>query len=378
MDAAAPHTDGQHVAAQHASRLERTRAFMSGHALDALVVRETADVRWLTGFEGVFDDERAHTAVVTAEAARIHTDSRYATAMRMAAEGGVWDVDCEASLTPSSFARAALDGAEGMRIGIDAATPLAEYRALERDLPDSELVELADPLLSLRAVKDDGELAALRRAQDIASAAFLATLSSLTPGRSERDVSWMLERQMRERGADGLAFANIVASGPNSANPHAQPAGRVLGRGDVVVFDFGAMKDGYRSDTTRVACIGEPADEVRRVYAAVRDAHEEVARTLRPGATGREMHELALSVLAESGLADVMGHSLGHGVGLDIHELPVLGVKNDRPLEVGNVVTVEPGAYLPNRFGVRLEDCGVVTGCGWQSFCTLDHAIFEV
>lgn len=373
-------------------RLARVREMLAGSGLDALVVRDPVDLRWLTAFAGVFDEERAHTVVVTCGGAHLHTDSRYATAMRDAARGTEWEIDDDASRGSAAYVARVLaeSGLGTARVGIDAQTPLAEYRALSGaltgcdgasggdGLSDVELVEVADPLTALRAVKDASEISLLRHAQEIASAAFLATVSGLSAGQSERDISWTLEREMRERGADGLAFANIVASGPNSANPHAQPSDRVLGAGDLVVFDFGALADGYRSDTTRMVSVGAPTAEQQRLYDAVRQANEEVARTVRPGASGREMHELALSVLADGGCAGLMGHSLGHGVGLDIHELPVLGPRNEEPLVAGNVATVEPGAYLPARFGARLEDCGVVTETGWESFCELSHEIYVV
>ena len=363
------------------ARVARLRALLADNGLDAIVVRDVADIMWLTGFERVFDTERAHTLLLTQEAAALHTDSRYATALRSAAEaeGGTWAID-DARVSSAKFVAgqlAALDMADA-RVCIDAATPLSEYRALVAAVPDATLAERAGDVLALRAVKDEAEIAVMKRAQAIASAAFLAMLERLAPGMRERDVSLMLEMEMRERGADELAFANIVASGPNSANPHAVPGERTLGRGDFVVFDFGARIDGYRSDTTRTVCIGAPSAQQRRIYEAVRAANEEVERTIAPGVTGKAMHELAESVLAEHGFAGKMGHSLGHGVGLDIHEQPVLSPKNDAPLAEGNVVTVEPGVYLAGSDGARLEDCGVLSCGAYVNFCTLGHELMVV
>lgn len=357
------------------NRIVRTRAFLAAEGLDAVVVRSTSDLMWLTGFSGVFDSEEAHTALLTAERAVIHTDSRYSAAMRAAAlEEGIWDVDDSRSDGMAFAAEAARDaGCARGRIAIDAMTPLALYRKLAQALPDAELVERSADILSLRSVKEPAEIECMRRAQAIASAAFVATLERLHAGMSETQVSLELEMQMRSRGADELAFANIVASGPNSANPHAIPSGRIIERGDLVVFDFGARVDGYRSDTTRTVSIGEPTEQQRRIYAAVRQANERVRSRIRPGVTGAEMHGLAEEVLAEHGFAGRMGHGLGHGVGLDIHESPVLSPRNGKPLAAGSVVTVEPGVYLTGSDGVRIEDCGVVCDDGYMNFCDLSH-----
>ena len=359
------------------NRIARSRAFMAEQGIDALIVRSTTDLAWLTGFTGVFDSEQAHTAVLTADAALIHTDSRYATAMKTAAaREGIWRVH-DARAAVAGFAREALGecGLSAGRVGIDAMTPLAIYRALVSELPDAELVERDGDVQRLRAVKEPEELAAMRKAQDIASAAFEAVLGRLRPGLTESEVALDLEVEMRRRGASEPSFASIVASGPNSANPHSVPGARELAEGDLVVFDFGAKYAGYCSDTTRTVSIGRPTDQQRRIYDAVLAANTAVRETLHAGKTGREMHELAESVLAEHGFAGKMGHGLGHGVGLDIHEMPLLSPRYDEPLVVGNVVTDEPGVYLAGSDGVRIEDCGVVTEEGYESFCQLSHEL---
>lgn len=360
-----------------ANRLARLRAFLAENGLDAIVVRNTTDLMWLTGFERVFDSEQAHVAFVCEDGAIVHTDGRYSTAMRLAsADEGVWGVD-DSAQGSMAFVAAALEeyGLDHGRVAIDTSMTLAEYRALVQVAPHAQLVERQDDVLELRAVKDAEELERMQRAQDVASAAYEATLEELRPGMTEAQVSLALEIAMRERGADEVAFANIVASGPNSANPHSVPGGRVIQEGDLVVFDFGARVEGYRSDTTRTVSIGAPTEQQRRIYAAVREANEEVEKAIGPGVTGREMHELACQVLADNGFAGKMGHSLGHGVGLDIHEMPHLSPRYDEPLVPGNVVTVEPGAYLAGSDGVRLEDCVAITEDGFRNFCGLSHEL---
>lgn len=360
-----------------AERLQRLRELMAAEGLDALICRSTTDLQWLTGFEGVFDSEEAHTALVTAEDAVIHTDSRYAGAMTAAAaQEGLWRVDAVPASAAFFAARVLGEcGLEAACVGISDTTPLKLYRSYCAALPQARLAERGGDVLALRQVKEPGELEAMRAAQRVAEAAFLETIEGLEPGMTEAEVALALEFAMRSRGAQELAFANIVASGPNSANPHAVPGSRALQEGDFVVFDFGARMDGYRSDTTRTVCVGTPSTEQLAAYSAVRLANEEVQRRLHAGVPGIEMHRLAEEVLAAEGFAGLMGHGLGHGVGLDIHEEPCLNLRNEQPLPAGAVVTVEPGVYLTGEFGVRTEDCGLVTEDGFESFCTLTHEL---
>lgn len=178
---------------------------------------------------------------------------------------------------------------------------------------------------------------------------------------------------MVRHGAEGLAFPSIVACGANGASPHSVPGATKLEAGQCVVMDFGARAQGYCSDMTRTMFLGEPSERLRAGYAAICDANEQVEAVLRPGMTGKEAHELAEHVLAEHGFAGKMGHSLGHGVGIDIHEEPLLSPRNGAPLAPGNVVTVEPGVYLAGDFGMRLEDFGVITENGYEVFTQSTH-----
>jgi Xaa-Pro aminopeptidase len=358
-------------------RIARLRMLMDEEGLDGYIVRSTSNLRWLTGFQEVFDSEQAHTAVITSEHCIIHTDSRYATAMkREAAFEKLWEVH-DAPCRVADFIATTLSdcGLSEGRIAIDAQTPLALYRAYVKALPEADLIEREGDIEGLRAIKEPQEIELMKTTQQIASDAFEALLGLLHPGMTESEVSLKLEMQMRRRGASELAFANIVASGPNSANPHSVPGSRELTAGDLVVFDFGARFGGYCSDTTRTVSIGEPTPQQTRIYEAVYDANETVRNTLRAGKTGREMHELAEKVLADHGFAGKMGHSLGHGVGIDIHEMPLLSPRYDKPLVAGNVVTDEPGVYLAGSDGVRIEDCGVVTDSGYEIFNELPHEL---
>ena len=409
-------------------RLARLRGACAAGGMDAFYVRDTSNIRWLTGFDGVFDEERAHALLVTQDAVALHTDSRYAEAALAAAGGTGVEVDV-ARMTHAAFAaermRRAAERSDARAggvpkratLGIEDAITLAEYRQLQRafgekaacaadagvpdaagamdaGVPDaagvpgaasvedagaasacsgSRLRETSDVVVGLRAVKDAGEIARMRAAQAVTDAAFAHIVSFMRPGMTERAVQVELEGFMRRHGADDLAFPSIVAAGANGASPHAVPGDTVLEAGQCVVLDFGAKARGYCSDMTRTVFLGEPDARLRSAYETLRRANEQVERALRPGVTGKEMHELAERVLDEGGFGGLMGHGLGHGVGLDIHELPNLSPRNEAPLVAGNVVTVEPGIYVPGEFGMRLEDFGVVTEEGFQVFTQSTH-----
>lgn len=376
-------------------RLERMRQRMAQEGIADFYCRDISDVRWLTGFEDVFDSEAAHLAFVTPKTATLHTDSRYIDAARKAAEGTAWTVagmERNDDGTLKSHAQWAADGfqefharhgttpgADVAGFGIEDTMTLREAHGLESAFEGKQFVprfvETRDFVRGLRAVKDDAEIAAMKAAQAITDAAFEHIVGFMREGMTEREVQLELEQTMRNLGAEDLAFSSIVASGPNGASPHSIPGERRLADGDLVVMDFGARKAGYCSDMTRTVCIGHVTDEAQRVFAAVREANETVEAMLKPGVLGSAAHERAEQVLAQHGFAGKMGHGLGHGVGIDIHEEPVLSPRNTQPLEPGNVVTVEPGVYLSGKIGCRLEDFGVVTDGGLEVFTRSTHEL---
>lgn len=359
-----------------ALRLETVREAMRAHALDALYVRTLSNIAWLTGFEHVFDSEQAHVLVVTEDACALHSDSRYAEALRAAQEGTPIGVDCDRKSHGTFLVEqlGALD-VEHARVGIEDSISLAEFRGLERLAADQgfSLVETAGLVEAKREVKDAAEIERMRRAQKITDAAFARITEFMRVGMTEREVQLALDRFMFDEGAEGLAFDTIVATGAHAASPHAQPGETRLAAGDAVVMDFGARWAGYCSDMTRTVFMGEPSDEVRRAWETLRRANEECEAYVAAGVTGAAAHLLAEQVLADGGFGGRMGHSLGHSVGLDIHEGPNLSPSNTRELVAGNVVTVEPGIYVPGKFGMRLEDFGVVTDEGYDVFTQSTH-----
>ncbi|WP_251212777.1 M24 family metallopeptidase [Adlercreutzia murintestinalis] len=227
--------------------------------------------------------------------------------------------------------------------------------------------------VELRAVKSMDEIERIMAAQAITDAAFAQLVPQLHEGMTEREAAHLLDDALFDLGADELAFPTIVGTGANGANPHAVPGDRPFERGQCVVIDFGAKKDGYCSDMTRTVFIGEPTGRMADAWRTMRLANEEAAEAVRPGITGRAVHMVAEQVLIEGGFGECMPHGLGHGVGLDIHEQPVLNRRFDRPLRVGHVITIEPGIYLPGQFGMRLEDMGVVTESGFVKLTAADH-----
>lgn len=364
-------------------RIARVRASLLQDQLRALYIRDTSNIAWVSAFEGVFDSEQAHALLVTPYRVLLHTDSRYSAAARKAACDTPITIDDQrvshASWIADVFTNLHGDEprASTITLGIEDEMSLGEFRSLERTLSQASvaptLQETHNYIRMLRAVKDSDEIARMRFAQSITDAAFAYIITYMKPGMTEREVQIELDTYMRTHGAEDLAFASIVATGAQGANPHATPGETRLEAGQCVVMDFGARAQGYCSDMTRMVFLGEPSARLRDAYAALRAANEEVEALLRPGITGAYAHETAERILAEHGFAGKMGHGLGHGVGIDIHEEPVLSPRNTRALEPGNVVTVEPGIYFEGEFGMRLEDFGVITEDGFDVFTQSTH-----
>lgn len=361
------------------TRIDRLRDLMDERGYDAVILRNTADLRWLTGVPGVFDDETAHTAFVTPKAMWLHTDSRYFNALREGlGPNTYWQLDQDVVSAAAWAAQRTVD-ARARVVAIEDSVELAFFDDLQVELARASvapaLPRLHADICDLRMVKDQDELFLLNAAQEITDAAFEDICAQIAPGMTEKQVRAALEASMLAHGADGLSFETIIAAGPNGANPHARPSDYVICEGDLVVMDYGALLGDYHADMTRTVCVGEPSERQRAVYEVVRRAHEECAQMLKPGVIGREVHEHSVKVIAEAGFGDYYGHGLGHGVGIEIHERPNLGRLYDKPIPAMSVVTVEPGIYLPGEFGIRLEDCGVVTEDGYAPFTAASHEL---
>ena len=361
-------------------RIARVRAMMEERGYDAVVVRDEANLRWLTGAEGVFDftGELPHAAFITLDDTYLHTDSRYFnTFEEHLPEGSTWKLDMQVIDIFRWVAERARDSRCHV-VAIEDTTELSFYTGLVRSLEDVSIVcslpQLHGDLRRMRAVKDAEEVELMKKAQAITDAAFQHMLGFIRPGLTEKQLRIELENFMYEHGADGLAFGSIVAAGPNAANPHAIPSDRVVEKGEFVLMDYGARYRDYNSDMTRTVSVGEPSSKMREIYDIVRHTHEECAKAVYAGIDGNEIHELSRKLIGEAGYGAYYGHGLGHGVGIDIHELPNFGRTHNTVAE-GSVVTIEPGIYLPGEFGVRLEDYGIVTDKGFEPFTQSPHEL---
>ncbi len=357
-----------------ARRLGRVRAALAERALDALVIRHVSDLRWVSAFEGVFDSEQAHTALITGDEALVHTDSRYDKALAACARGSEWRV--EGTGSDVAFLARAARAAGAKRIAIEDDLPLSEWRAWRAvlDAQGVELVETHDLVRRLRAIKDPGEIACHLQAQKVTDAAFEHMCDWLRTGVTEREARFELDTFLARHG-QGLAFDSICATGANSANPHHVPDDTVIGTGDLLVMDFGARWRDYDADMTRTVAFGQPTHRQREIYDVVRTANEACEAFVRAGVLGKDVHDLAVKIISDAGYGSYFGHGLGHGVGIDIHELPVASPSYDLPLDAGSVVTIEPGIYLPGVGGVRLEDFGTVTDDGYDVFTQASHEL---
>jgi Xaa-Pro aminopeptidase len=264
-----------------------------------------------------------------------------------------------------------------LRVGFDDANlTVRQYAKLREVLPARiELVKAGGLVERLRAVKDSEELQRIRVASAAADAALRQLLEQGLAGRTERELATALERAMLEHGAAKPSFESIVAAGPHGALPHATARDVEVGHDELVVIDWGAEVDGYCSDCTRTVATGDPGDEAREIYALVLEAQLAGVKAIRAGAGGREVDAVAREVIERAGHGDHFGHGLGHGVGSEVHEAPRLSMRSEDELRTGNVVTVEPGVYLPGRLGVRIEDLVVVSDGGCEILTSLDKQL---
>jgi len=333
-----------------AERQRALRAALAAEGLDGLLVTHLPNIRYLTGFTG-----SAGLLLVQADAALLVTDFRYATQAPQEV-GAAARVEIDQANVWQRLLQHLGDPPLGT-LGIEAHVLTVRDAERVEGTVHGRTVSTTDLVERLRAVKDAGEVAAIRCAAALAQEALAEVLPVVRVGRTEREIAAELEGALRRRGSEWHPFPTIVASGPRSALPHARTSGRRIEAGDWLLIDFGAQVDGYCADLTRTVVVGRRADERQRaIYELVRSAQTRAVNHLRPGMTGREGDALAREVIAERGFGHAFGHSLGHGIGLEVHEGPRLAPTADAPLPLHAVVTVEPGIYLPGWGGVRLED----------------------
>jgi Xaa-Pro aminopeptidase len=341
-------------------RVERLRPALE----EPLLVTNPTNIQYLVGFTS------SNAALLVEEdRVRLFSDFRYAEAARAVA--GVEFEETKRALLKDLAGR--LSG----RIGFERdQVSYAGYETLRggsiEPVPRGGLVE------RLRAVKDEKELASVKRACEITDRMFERLAEERFIGRTELDLAWTVQRLFHEEGAEGAGFESIVASGPQAARPHARATEREIQAGETVIVDTGCKVDGYASDYTRTFATGSVNGDVREAYAAVLAAQQAGLDALRAGITGVEADAAARSVVDESAFRGTFGHGLGHGLGLEVHEAPRLSTESTDTLEPGNVVTVEPGIYVPGRFGIRIEDNVVITDDGIENYTRLRKDLISV
>lgn len=351
------------------TRIERLAALLEEPLLVAgppYVLGGQANVRYLTGLQS----SNAAVLVEPDATATLFADFRYAARGRETE--GVTFVENARNLVPEIGELFA-----GRRIGFEEAhLPFANYRALVdagvEPVPTSGLVE------SLRAVKDAPEIEIMRRASALSDEIFGALAEERFSGCTEQELVWWIERSFREAGAEGVSFPAIVAAGETATSPHAVPGDRPIEEGVLVVVDAGCVLDGYCSDCTRTFAVGEIPERLSEIYALCLEAQLAGLEAVAPGVHGKDADAAARSLIVDAGLGEAFGHGLGHGVGIQIHEAPTLRIESADVLEPGNVVSVEPGIYLPGEGGVRIEDLVLVTEDGGERLTQFSKELITV
>ncbi len=349
-------------------RIAGVRKKMLTNNIDTFMVTIGENRRYLshfTGEDGQFN-ETAGALFITATSLTLATDGRYT--LQATKEAPDYKVITYERGVPHALPGILAD-LKTRRLGFEAQRlSYAQYRRIQDLIQPTplriEMVPTTDWVESLRVVKNEEEIEQTRMASAISEAVFSEVVKKLVPGTTEKAVAWELEKGLKKAGADELSFPVIVASGPNSALPHAVPGDRKIRTSEPILFDWGIRRNGYCSDTSRTVIIGKPDDTFPAVYNAVRNAQELATRTIKPGVSGREVDAIARNHIESAGFGGKFTHGLGHGTGLAIHENPRLGPTSDAVLAPGMICTVEPGIYLPDWGGVRLENQVVVTPNG--------------
>ena len=328
------------------------------YGLDAMLITSESGERYALGFHG------EGLLLITREGAHYTTDGRYIEAAREQITAAHVSL-VTAGSGHLAQARAYLEEKGLHNVGFESGEMTVDaHRRYAQELPC--ILTPAQTLLDdLRAAKDEEELDIMRRAQEITDEAFNAILNFIRPGLTEREIAARLVYELMRRGGEKMSFDPIVAAGPNGSRPHAVPGDQVVDTGMFITMDFGCKVEGYCSDMTRTVALGQPTEEMEKVYAAVLAAQKAGINAARAGVTGREVDEAARRCLREEGYEEYFTHSFGHSLGIDIHESPNASPGESRVLPVGAVISAEPGVYLPGRFGVRIEDVLILieSGC---------------
>jgi Xaa-Pro aminopeptidase len=334
-------------------KLAKLREQFAKNGIDGMLVTSTFNRRYLTNFTGT-----AGVALISGEKALFITDFRYVEQASKQAEG--FEIIQHQGILLDEIA------AQAEKLGIkklgfeETAVTYSAFTQYQKTIK-SELVPVSNLIETLRLIKTESEIKLIKLAADIADAAYKHILSFIKPGMTELEVSNELEFFMRRSGAASSSFDTIVASGTRSALPHGVASEKVIEKGDFVTLDYGALYKGYVSDITRTVAVGEPSAKLKEIYNIVLESQLLAVKTLKPGMSGIEADEVSRKYISDHGYGEYFGHSLGHGIGLEVHEGPSLSVRSEFVLEPNMIVTIEPGIYLPGVGGVRIEDDAIIT-----------------
>ncbi len=340
------------------ARIKALRKKVLALPADAMMVTDLANLRYLSGFTG-----STAMMLVTGRGQYVFVDSRYALQAKKEC-GGVTVVPI--TRTPDDLIKKAV----ALKIGRLAFEPWGmsheSFLALRKKTGGIKLVKAGRFVQELRRKKDEDEARLIGKAASLARDGLAQVMGSAKPGMKESDFAFLLETRLRELGSGPAPFPTIVASGPRGALPHGVASDRKMKKGDLVTVDYGGIYNGYQSDQTVTFCLGKPNARQREVYNVVREAHDAAIEKLAPGVKASDVDKTARDIIAAAGFGQYFGHGLGHGVGLETHEGPTLNPRTRDVLEEGNVVTVEPGVYIPGWGGVRIEDMALITGNGYR------------
>ncbi len=341
------------------NRLPKLRQKLAEREIDAILVSQPENRYYLSGFDGSYG-----FLLITAQKTVLATDFRYIEQAGMQAPG--YEIFRITNNTADWFPRL-VGGLDVKRLGFEAGniTFSLHYQLTDilnkKQIP-TRLVPVSEVVESMRAVKEPGEIGLITRAVEIADAAYGYIEGIIRAGMTEKQVAWEMEKRLRENGSQAIPFDIIVASGPNSALPHARPSDRTINSGEPVLIDMGGKFGGYNSDLSRTICLGAPDDTFKKIYHTVLDAQLTAMSIISDGMTGQQADSSARAVIERAGYGEAFGHALGHSLGLAPHESPRLGAGSTELLGNGMVFTVEPGIYLPGWGGVRIEDTVMMTG----------------
>lgn len=347
------------------SRLDKIRQVLQKEGLEALVVTQPENRRYLSGFTG-----SAGALLISAEVALIFVDFRYIEQTKMQAPEFKLIREDRTQALHKEFANTLATSLRELglrRVGFESEhLPVHQHIAWQETLPGVELVPTTSLVDDLRAVKDSGELELIRKAAALTDESYQHLHSALRPGLSEREASWAAESFMRTHGAEGVAFEFLIQAGPHGALPHWTASEEPIRNGAPLIIDMGARLNGYHSDLTRTLFLGNSNSQFQKIYDIVRKAQETALQGIHSGMKGGEADSLARKIIEEAGYGEFFGHGLGHGVGLAIHEKPWIRRGSEDVLRPGMLITVEPGIYLPGWGGVRIEDLALVEEDGLE------------